>query len=396
MNILIENTYYYPDMLGGTEHSVKLLAEALVRAGHGVAVLCTTSAAADGDCVCEEINGVKIYRYVTDMAVKKGITGKFRRFFGSMHNGGCRGVCEKIYRDFKPDVVHTNNLLFLSVYVWKFFSKKNIPVVHTLRDYYLLDHSSVYNRSNAVLNFFYRKFYRPVTVKYVDIVNAPSQFTLDIFLNNRYFKNSYAERVVDAVELDIEETERLIEEKQGREDKSVKFLFVGALGEYKGILNLLNAFSAVSGENITLTVCGRGEEELTVKQFCDRDNRITYLGQLSSEKLKEVYISHDVLVAPSVWEEPFGRIVIEGNQYGLPVIGSNRGGIKEIIETTCAGELFQYDDVGELSDKIKRFSDREFIKSFYPKIKETIGIYSLSSQVETFEKLYNRAVKTSK
>ena len=58
MKILIVSSYYYPNMLGGTEHSIKLLAEGLKDRGHEVFVISSDKR----DNKFEEINGVKVYR----------------------------------------------------------------------------------------------------------------------------------------------------------------------------------------------------------------------------------------------------------------------------------------------------------------------------------------------
>ena len=58
MRILFVNTFYYPNMEGGAEQSVKLLAEGLAKAGHIVAVYCADSR--DGRITEENIHGIKV------------------------------------------------------------------------------------------------------------------------------------------------------------------------------------------------------------------------------------------------------------------------------------------------------------------------------------------------
>lgn len=395
MNILIVNTYYYPNMIGGAEHSVKLLAEGLVEAGHKVAVLCESvdQEGKQGDYLYEQINDVEIYRDIDPILHCNSKIKKFFRRIKTFKNNHCAKLCGKIDREFHPDVVHTNNLQFLSTYVWQYFYQKNIPVIFTARDYWLLDHSCVYNRSNKFLNFFYKKYYRKQSNRFVDILAAPSQLTLDIFKKENYFKNIPCIRVVNCIRLDVRETQCLIKKRELLQTDCVRFLYVGALGAYKGIINLLQAFHNVENPNIHLTICGRGEEEQAVLRYCGIDNRIEYLGQLNSEELKQIYISHDVLIAPSVWDEPFGRIVIEANQFGLPVIGSDRGGIKEILESTRTGEIFPAADKEKLADMIKRFSDRDVIKAYFPAILESIEEYSLEKQIENYIGVYKQAIE---
>ena len=68
------------------------------------------------------------------------------------------------------------------------------------------------------------------------------------------------------------------------------------------------------------------------------------------------------LIAPSEWEEPFGRIVIEAYQVGTPVIASAIGGLKELVKNGTTGFLFESGNAVQLAQDIKQMgvkSDRE-------------------------------------
>ncbi|MHB1347692.1 MAG: glycosyltransferase, partial [Candidatus Humimicrobiaceae bacterium] len=66
----------------------------------------------------------------------------------------------------------------------------------------------------------------------------------------------------------------------------------------------------------------------------------------------------DVLIVPSLWNEPFGRVIIEAYSFGVPVIGSNRGGIPELIEDGKTGFIFDPDINKDLENKINLFIDK--------------------------------------
>ena len=392
MNILLVNTFYYPDMVGGAEHSVKILAEGLAGAGHRVAVLCENTGVTHEKFVIEEIGGVRIYRDVDPIVKHGGIVRRIGNRLRSFNNRHCRPLCERICEEFRPDIVHVNNVALISTYVWKYFGRRHIPIVFTARDYWILN----FPKFGKLIGCLCRSYYRKLSNRYVDFFTAPSQYTLDTFLRSGYFQNAYSERVVNCVNFDGEETRRIVGEKLVRSGRNVRFLFVGTLGKYKGILNLLEAFRRADDLEITLTVCGSGEEESAVCDACREDTRIEDLGKLPSEELKQVYIACDVLVVPSVWQEPFGRIVIEGNQYGLPVIGSDRGGVKEILENTQTGEIFPAEDVAVLTGLIRKFSDRNTIRAYLPRIPEKIGMYSAEAQITSYVSLYERALGKGK
>ena len=58
---------------------------------------------------------------------------------------------------------------------------------------------------------------------------------------------------------------------------------------------------------------------------------------------------------PSLWDEPLPRVVLEAYAYGVPVIGSNRGGISEIVESGSTGFIFDPMCAGALEKAIERF-----------------------------------------
>ena len=86
MNILLVNTFYYPDMVGGAEHSVKILAEGLAGAGHRVAVLCENTGVTHEKFVIEEIGGVRIYRDVDPIVKHGGIVRRIGNRLRSFNN----------------------------------------------------------------------------------------------------------------------------------------------------------------------------------------------------------------------------------------------------------------------------------------------------------------------
>jgi len=70
----------------------------------------------------------------------------------------------------------------------------------------------------------------------------------------------------------------------------------------------------------------------------------------------------DVLVIPSLWNEPSGMVIIEAFAQGVPVIGSNRGGIPECIEENKTGFLFSPERPESLTAALERFiSDRDLL-----------------------------------
>jgi len=75
-------------------------------------------------------------------------------------------------------------------------------------------------------------------------------------------------------------------------------------------------------------------------------------------KPEEFYPTIDVLVVPSLWHEPLGRVVFEAYSYGVPVLGARRGGIPEIIDEGETGFVFDPEHQQELIALLRRILDR--------------------------------------
>lgn len=66
---------------------------------------------------------------------------------------------------------------------------------------------------------------------------------------------------------------------------------------------------------------------------------VTFTGFIDPEQLPYFYAAADVSVVPSVWGEPFGKVVVEAMASGVPLIGSRRGAIPELVEDGVMGVL---------------------------------------------------------
>ncbi len=383
MKILIVNTFYYPNMIGGTENSIKILAETLVKNGNEVAIY---SVDEKENKSIENINGVKVYRY------KIPKYNKIIKKFKDINNNLAQIQIREVIEDFRPNVIHTNNLYGISNIIWKTVKKEyNIPIVHTLRDYWMLYPIVSKEKLSKIL---FQPFMRKRT-KYVDVVTAPSKYTLNKFIEAGYFSESKKQCIYNAININIKETKEIIQKRNMNSKEEIRFMYVGMLIENKGIRNLLDAFSRIENGNVSLHIYGKGELENIVKQKVKENDKIKYYGQLPIDKLKNEWLKNDVLIVPSIWEEPFGRVVIEANQYGLPVIGANRAGILETITNIQTGILYQYDNIEELVKTIQYFENRENIKKYYKPIEENIEKYSIENQIKEFMELYRSMKDTT-
>lgn len=117
----------------------------------------------------------------------------------------------------------------------------------------------------------------------------------------------------------------------GDAPRGTTFLFVGKFASYKGIDLLLDAWSHVRHEHARLQFVGDGPMAETVRRATAADTRINWAGQVPAAEVAKHVADARAIVVPSVWEEPFGRVVAEAFALGRPVITTGRGALAEVV-----------------------------------------------------------------
>jgi len=395
MKIMLVNTYYYPEIIGGAEYSVKKLAEQLVKKGHRILVLCTGNEASN-----EEIDGVEVHRIRVNNICrsieidKKNYVTKMVRRFQDIWNCKNERLIAREIEAFNPDIIHTNGLYDITPIIWKVSNDKGIKVVHTIRDYYLrcprVSFECSYSSKKCGLFKFFCNYHfkrNLASSKYVDYVTAPSSRTLTTMVNLGFFPNAQKSVISNAVEISEKELQNIKSNKlfYSKNDGKTRFLYLGTLTEKKGILWLLDTFIGLSDDKIELNIAGKGELQNVIQKAVEHDKRIRFHGFLNEEGVKELLFHNDVLICPSLWNEPFGRVVIDAYKYGLPVIASNMGALPEIVEDNVTGLVIPAGDCEKLRSSILKYKeDRELLvqhaDNAFVKVKE----YSLDNQAELF------------
>lgn len=398
-NILLVNTYYYPEIQGGAEYSVKKLAEALTQKGHKVLVLSSAK-----ENMHEVIEGVNVQRvkfhsiYHSYGTMKKCPLTKLVHRILDFKNPFNKKLIEDVLKAFKPDVVHTNNLYEITPEIWKVAYEYNIPVIHTIRDYYLMCPKATLMKKNnegcgkeSILCRSYQDINRKLT-RYVRVLTAPSSRMISYVIKKDFFKNSIKQVVYNAFEFDLNQIEESINlHNSSLNQEKVTFVYLGSFFKHKGIEFLINAFCQLNNDNARLILAGKGPEQEIVEQACKANQNILYAGFLEQKEIDLLLQKCDILICPSLWNEPFGRVVLDAYKNGLPVIACNVGAMPEIIDNEKTGILVQPNNIQELIGAMNRFmEDKSLLIEFRSNLINKLTEFSIDKQVECFEDLYNK------
>lgn len=128
----------------------------------------------------------------------------------------------------------------------------------------------------------------------------------------------------------------------------------------KGVQYLIEAYEQANLQNCELWIVGNGPYEEALKQLAKDRKDIFFHGFQSN--VSRYFASTDIFVQPAEFEG-WGRNVKEAMYFGLPVIGSNVGGIAKQITDNENGLLFPVGDVGELSKQIIRLVDDKKLRN---------------------------------
>lgn len=143
-----------------------------------------------------------------------------------------------------------------------------------------------------------------------------------------------------------------------------RMLFVGRHIERKGIEHLIDAMAFLQGDRFRLKIVGHGDrtEALKERARATGDARIEFAGKLSTPDLAKAYAEADVFVLPAVIDskgdtEGLGVVLIEAAEMGLPLVGSNVGGIPDVVVDGESGLLAPPADPERLADALRRLAD---------------------------------------
>ena len=411
MDIMLVNTYYSPEIIGGAEISVMKLAEQLNKDGHKVTVLCTTK-----DTETQEyINGVKVIRIVAnnfgrrydlqfvDFSKWNIIKRKFYLSALYKHKGiygidtynicNIRKFC-KIIGENRPDIIHTNGLYEITPAIWRASHKEHVPVIHTLRDYYLLciygnlkQNGTEQECLQCNRKCLMRKKINRILCKNVNVFTSPSESTAQIFRESLGINPIC---IYNAIDLDMPQIRELGDSRKRdfSVTGSIKIVYIGTLNESKGVIWLMDQFARIKDRKIELHFAGKGPLKDKIECLADSNSQVHYHGFLNEKDLNILLRQCDALVAPSLWREPFGRIVLDAYKNAMPVLSSGYGGLGEIVSDGRTGIILNMEETDALEKAVNILRTPSKYNEFVDNVVRYIDNFSVEKQALQFEKKY--------
>lgn len=306
----------------------------------------------------------------------------------------------------KPRIAHTNNLGGFSFSAFWAAKLLNIPVIHTLRDYHLLCPyagflSCPFTQFRVCVNrpwpcLIYSLFKKIIISDIPKVIIGPSRFIIDMHTKYGFFNKSTLKIIPNFIE-------KYADSLADRNNKKTfDILYVGGLLHQKGAAILTEAFTGLKEEFLRLHIAGDGPERKKLEELTKGDSRIIFYGKKSSEQLlRQLYPLCDILVVPSICYENFPTVTLEAFSFGMPVIGSNIGGIPEQIKDGYNGFLFETAGIIDLKNKLLLFIDdfkkeSKLLNEMKYKALESSKNYSQDRIIFQFTKTYFKIIDEQK
>ena len=336
MKILVISNLYPPHFVGGYELACKEITDRLQSRGHKVLVL-TSMFGLDHPAS----DTAEAARWLQD---GYPVARKLDHSYGSAEELSVVDLPQSAYNEYiirsyikemQPDHIYLWNFHGVGMQsVMRVVTEFGVPYTYHAMDYHLLPQHGLPNWQESTVHEF-------LSQEQCHII-AMSKTVQSKFLEVGYLNTSIIYHGVD------------IAKRPPSRRPMRKLLYTGQVREGKGIHLLLAAIGHIrkTCSDLMLDVFGEGDKAYEAKlQELVKQHQlpVVFRGALPRNELLTKYHDYDAFVFPTLREEPFGIVMIEAMNAGLPVIASNTGGPAEIITHGKTGLLFEPGNVDELA-----------------------------------------------
>lgn len=145
-------------------------------------------------------------------------------------------------------------------------------------------------------------------------------------------------------------------------DSMLRVGYIGQIKPHKGVDLLLDAWTRLSGPRARqLTLYGSAEGasayEAQIRSMIDGAEMVTWPGVLRGAEIWDALARLDVLVMPVRWVENSPNVILEAQAMGVPIIGTDLGGVAELVRHNENGLRFASDDASDLARQLQRILD---------------------------------------
>lgn len=253
----------------------------------------------------------------------------------------------------KPDIVHINPSLNLKSFIrdglFIFWAKKRkIRVIVFFHGW----EKKFEKKINGILRIFFNLSYKKADLFIVlasEFKNSLRKlgvknniYLLTTAVDNALIKNFSIKKKINRIQ----------------QSKTIRLLFLSRLEKEKGVFETIDAFKLLidRGFNITLSIAGDGSITKEIIEYIEKlglDDKISMLGYVKEGKKIQAFSEHDIYCFPTYYDEGMPTSVLEAMAFGMPVITTPAGGIKDFFKEGNMGYLCHTINPENIADNIK-------------------------------------------
>lgn len=241
---------------------------------------------------------------------------------------------------------------------WRFFRLEHVTVIHV--------NSSNFWRPAELLAA--RLLGIPILAHYHVINDQPapamawcqaaiavSRYTAEKSLPTAIYKPV----IYNPINLDRFDAGHNIREELGLSESDIVVVFLGQIRDIKGVQDFIAMARQIPNSDTRFLIAGECRDpkrfpgsysEQDLNNMACGDTRIHYVGYV--KKVENIYHTADIVVVPSLWQEPLGLISLEAGACRKPVVASRVGGIPEVVEEGINGYLVEPGDVTKFATRV--------------------------------------------
>ncbi|MHB1376983.1 MAG: glycosyltransferase family 4 protein [Candidatus Humimicrobiaceae bacterium] len=211
------------------------------------------------------------------------------------------------------------------------------------------------------------KIMKDVILKKINKNNSIIMVSLSNYVKNQLIEAGYPTNKLVVIHniCDIKILDNKICKRENR------IVFAGILEKSKGIWDAIKAFELLNDKDLYFDIAGDGRELDSIKKYIS-DNKIkniNLLGWVDHNQVTKLYLKSKIIIAPSVWPEPFGRFTLDSMTTKTPIVSTTAGGIPEGIRDQETGLLVEPNNPQQLAEAIKKLLTN---KKLYEKISKNL------------------------
>lgn len=359
MKVLVVANTFPPAVLSGSGRAAAETARGFKALGYEVIVL--TSKKFDGfrslTLKSHEWEGIKVYNwfpfnlYHLSNASKHNFLVRVVWTFWDTFNIASWLVVRGLIKKEKPDLIVSHNIKGMGFLLPRLFVK-SAKYIHVLHDVQLVEPSGLlYPKTmNESLKRFSVKIHKSLmrwlwgTVKKVA---APSRFLLEFYIEQKFFSKA-----------DLLQVFNPVPNVKPITHDGKRIIFVGTETN-KGIDDVFKVWNNIKHLNCELHILGQGSRLSEAKLLSEKDNMVFVYGGLRHEKYMEVFATGDVLLHPSICVENSPTAVTEAISLGIPVVATDVGGTKELVQLSEKSKLVEVADTHTMTSAISEILKTE-------------------------------------